>query len=46
MSFLGRANVRAFHKNPHVYTLIAHLLTLKAHNHKMYVFVDHYLFEA
>ena len=26
----------AFHENPSVYTLNSHLLTLKAHNHKMY----------
>ena len=38
ISFLSRANVRAFHENPNIYTLNTHLLTLKAHNHKLYVF--------
>ena len=41
ISCLGHANVRAFHENPNVYTLNSHELTLKAHNHKMYVFVVH-----
>ena len=36
---LSRANVRAFHDILTVFTLNSHLLTLKAHNHKMYVFV-------
>ena len=39
ISFLGRASVRAFHEILTVYTLNSNLLTLKAHNHKMYVFV-------
>ena len=37
ISCLGRANVRAFHEN----TQHSNLFTLKAHNHKMYVFVVH-----
>ena len=38
ISFLGRANMRAFHENPN---RIHTELTLKAHNHKIYVFVVH-----
>ena len=38
ISVLSHANVHAFHENPNC-TLNSHLLTLKAHNHKMYVFV-------
>ena len=30
----------AFHENPYVYTLNSNSLTLKAHDHKMYVFVS------
>ena len=42
ISFLSRLNVRAFHENPNrIYTLNSYLLTLKAHNHKMYVFAVH-----
>ena len=37
ISFLSRENVHAFHENP----IRLHLLTLKAHNYKMYVFVVH-----
>ena len=40
ISCLDRANVRAFHENPNVYTLNSHLLALKAHTHKMYVFLS------
>ena len=39
--FWGRANVRAFHDFLTAYTLNSHLLTLKVHNHKMYVFCRH-----
>ena len=35
------ANVHAFNEILTVYTLNSHLLTLKAHNHKMHVFVVH-----
>ena len=41
ISVSGRGNVRAFHENPNVYTLNSHLITLKAHNHKTYVFAIH-----
>ena len=41
ISSLSHANVCAFHEVLTVYTLNSHLLTLKAHNHKMYVFVVH-----
>ena len=37
ISFLGRANVH-FMEILTVYTLNSHLLTLKAHNHKIHVF--------
>ena len=39
ISCLGRTNVCAFHENSNVYTLNSLLLTFKAQNHKMYVFV-------
>ena len=42
---MSRANVRAFHENPNCIHTDPHLLTLKVHNHKMYVFVVH-LIEA
>ena len=37
----------AFHENPNriVYTLNSHLLTLKAHNHKLYFLSSTKLFE-
>ena len=38
ISFLCCANVREFMKILTIYTLNSHLLTFKAHNHKMYVF--------
>ena len=40
--------MRAFHENPNRihYTLNSHFLTLKAHNHKMYVFSSTKIFEA
>ena len=41
ISFLSRANVRAFHENPNRIHTELNLLSLKAHNHKMYVFVVH-----
>ena len=41
MRCLGRANVRAFHENPNRIHTELTLLTLKAHNHKMYCFVVH-----
>ena len=41
VSCLGRANVRAFHENLNRIHTELTLLTLKAHNYKMYVFVVH-----
>ena len=32
--------MRAFHENLTVYTLNSHLFTLKARNHKMFVFLS------
>ena len=43
---LGRANVRAFHENPNRIHTELTLLTLKAHNHKMYVLSSTKIFEA
>ena len=39
--FLAAQTCMHFMKILTVYTLNSHLLTLKAHNHKMYVFVVH-----
>ena len=46
ISFPSRANVRAFHEIPTVYTLNSHLLTLKAHTHKCMLLSSTKLFEA
>ena len=49
ISCLGHANVHAFHENPNrtnVYTRNSLLLTLKAHNHKMYFLSSTKIFEA
>ena len=41
ISFLSCANVGAIHENPNrIYVLNSHLLTLKAQNHKMYLFMS------
>ena len=40
MRCFGRGNVRAFMKILTVYTLNSHLFTLKAHTHKMYVYLS------
>ena len=39
ISCLGRANVRAFHENPNCIHTEFTLITLKVHNHKIYIFV-------
>ena len=43
--FLGRANVRAFHENPNSIHTELIFVTLKAHNHKMYVLSSTKIFE-